>query len=92
MQLKIKPTQMTRRPMCEVIRQLPIAGEDKLCCWETHNDFHMAPGPATVWRGIAGGKALVSFQPNVYKIKSVYLANHSSVLVGREVKALFVIL
>lgn len=30
MQLKIKPTQMTRRAMCEVIQQLPITKGDEL--------------------------------------------------------------
>lgn len=49
-------------------------------------------GPARVWRGPAGKETLVSFQPDIYKRKSVYLENHSSVSVGREVKALFVIL
>lgn len=45
-----------------------------------------------VRREPVGGKTLVMFQPNVYKRKSVYLANHSLVSVEREVKALFVIL
>lgn len=54
--------------------------------------FTCQRGPATVWREPARGKTLVSFQPNIYKRKSVCLANHSLVSVGREVKALFVIL
>lgn len=62
----------------------PAAGKDTLtftCHW----------GPTTVWRGGAGGRALVSCKPNVYDRKPVYLENHSLVSVGREVKALFVI-